>query len=336
VAPRLLIAGGTGVFGRLLARRVLDLTDAEIVIASRDLARADAEVRRLASARAHPVVVDLAARRSFERAATGCAAVVCAAGPFQRLPPDLPAWAIAVGAHWVDIADDPRWILRLVDDERVASAARAAGVVVAPGHSTTPAVSGALVEIAAAAVPAPRAARISLFIGNRNAKGAGVLSSAIARRLRPSGRATLPIAGRRVLFATSSADDALVRRRLGIPAAFFVAPEFAVGARLLRVAPDRPEVERLIARLAPVVSGFGTSRGAVEVEVRGEDVSVVASVSDGQSVAIEPCALAVTEILAGRVASGVHAPAEVESPDRLLGLLEANGFRVAMPRPGHW
>ena len=45
--PRLLIAGGSGVFGQLLARELLATTDAALVLAGRDGRRAAAACRRL-------------------------------------------------------------------------------------------------------------------------------------------------------------------------------------------------------------------------------------------------------------------------------------------------
>jgi hypothetical protein len=336
MASRLLIAGATGVFGGLLARRLLEATDAELRIGSRDGSHAALVCERLATSRATPIALDLRSRSSFEHAAKECTGVVCAAGPFQHLPRELPRWAVAIGAHWLDIADDPGWILGILDDGEIEAGASAAGVVVAPGLSTTPAISGALVELGREALPDARTARICLFIGNRNAKGAGVLASAVANRLRPSGRASLPLAGRRELFACPSADDALLRRRVGIAATFFVAPEFATGARMMRFVPDRPVAARMLSALASVVSSFGTERGVVEVEVRSRARSVCTSASGGQEIAVEPCVLGVRDVLAGLVPTGLHAPADVVPAARLRESLTSNGFEVTLPRPGRW
>ena len=336
MAPRILIAGATGVFGRRLASRLVEATDAQLLVGSRAEARAARVCEGLASPRATPVALDLGSRRSFERAAGGCTAVVCAAGPFQDLPRALPRWAAGLGAHWLDIADDPGWVLGQLDDEGARADAAANGATIAPGLSTTPAVSGAMIEQACRALPDVRSLRVCLFIGNRNAKGPALLRSAVAHRLRPAGRARLPISGSRLLFACPSADDALARRRLGIPAPFFVAPEFAVGARAMRFAPEGRTAGRVLAALASVVSVAGTARGAVEVEAAGEAGSVVAGVSGGQGLAIEPCVTAVRAVLEGRVAAGVHPPAEVTPADELARWLTARGFDVAAPRPGRW
>jgi hypothetical protein len=336
MAARLLIAGGTGVFGQLLASRLLDVTDADLVIGSRDAARAARVCERLRSSRVMPTAVDLVSRSSFERAVSDCTAIVCTAGPFQHLPPEAPRWAVALGAHWLDIADDPNWILGLLRDDELRAAASASGVVVAPGLSTTPAVSGALVEVACRLLPKPEAARICLFVGNRNAKGPALLRSAVAQRLKPSGHALLPVAGSRLLFACPSADAELLRDRFGVGATFFVAPELAVAAKLLRFAPDGRTTGRVLGALASLISAFGGAQGVVEVEVRGEAGSVVASASGGQDLAIQPCVLAVRDILDGHVVPGVHPPADVTQGARLLRWLASQDVGVIGPRPGHW
>src|SRR5437870_1824570 len=143
--PRVLVAGGYGVFGRLLASELLAATNAHIVLAGRDVRRAEAARLALAEpSRAESLELGLADDGANGRAAAGCAAVACSAGPFQLLPSNLPSVAVRAGAHWFDVADEARWVLGLLDDRRLDAEARTAGVVVAPGLSAVPAVSGVL------------------------------------------------------------------------------------------------------------------------------------------------------------------------------------------------
>ena len=67
------------------------------------------------------------------------------------------------------------WIGDLAD-----AAARDAALAVMPGLSTVPAISGALARWGRERLPGAQRARVTLFIGNRNAKGAGAIASAMA------------------------------------------------------------------------------------------------------------------------------------------------------------
>src|SRR5205809_8097825 len=143
--PRILLAGGYGVFGRLLARELLDTMDAHLVLAGPSARRAEqARVLLGSPDRTEPLGLDLSDTEAVEHAAIGCFAVACTAGPFQELPVGLAGAAVRAGAHWVDVADDRGWVLGVLDDADLHTAARERGVCVIPGLSTAPAVSGAL------------------------------------------------------------------------------------------------------------------------------------------------------------------------------------------------
>src|SRR5438067_13777934 len=109
----LLIAGGYGVFGSLLTRELLNSTVAQascLLVAGRDLDRAAAFCASLlAPERVQPLQLDLRDPEAVARAARSCFAVLCAAGPFQQLPRNLPSCTVAAGAHWLDLADTREW-----------------------------------------------------------------------------------------------------------------------------------------------------------------------------------------------------------------------------------
>ncbi len=177
-----MIAGGYGVFGRLLTAELLKTTRAQVVIAGRDLATAEAACRDWnvwSSGRVEPMRVDLARSGELLRAAQGCVAVACTAGPYQTLSTELVAEVVEAGAHWVDIADARGWVLGLLADRQLHERARAAGVAVGPGLSTLPALSGVLARSLLERVPQAQTATVVLSIGNRNRKGAAAIASAL-------------------------------------------------------------------------------------------------------------------------------------------------------------
>src|SRR5262245_40923342 len=132
--PQLLIAGGYGAFGGLLARELQGSTTAQLWIAGRDSGRAAAFCAAPGEPeRAQPLALDLRDPGALGEAARGCFAVLCAAGPFQQLPRELPARAVTAGAHWLDLADTSQWVLPQLGDTRLHAAALAAGRAVLPG-----------------------------------------------------------------------------------------------------------------------------------------------------------------------------------------------------------
>ncbi|MFQ5875172.1 MAG: hypothetical protein ACE5JL_15430 [Dehalococcoidia bacterium] len=172
---RILIPGGYGVFGCVLAREILDSMSAQVVIAGRDFRRAAKACHTLGD-RAEPLVLDLSNLKAVGQAAAGCFAVVCTAGPFQNLPMELPAVVARAGAHWLDISDVSCWVVPLLADKGLHETGLQSGTVIMPGMSTIPALSGILVRWGSNRVAECRRARVTLFIGNRNAKGAGAIT----------------------------------------------------------------------------------------------------------------------------------------------------------------
>jgi hypothetical protein len=337
-APRILIAGGTGVFGRLLAHELLTHTPAELIIAARDDDRAAAVCRSLnAPQRVMPMALDLSRPERLAVAARGCFAVACAAGPFQGLPRALPAAAVAVGAHWLDIADDPGWLLTLLADRDLHAAAAAAGVAVVPGLSTTPALSGVLVRWCRQRLPEARRARVTLFIGNRNAKGAGAIASLLGAHVRAARAVHLPV-GRRIAYRFDTADAALLQAELGIAVEFRVTFEWEAAGRLLaafapfggRLDPDRRiELARLLSRLARPFSGAGSDLGILQAELRAADGGrIIAALSGaGQRLAVLPCTFAIESLLRGGLhPRGVLDPATWQMPDTWIERLLARGI----------
>jgi hypothetical protein len=258
---RVVVIGARGVFGTLL-------------------------VRELAP---HYEIVEVNRGMTFDP--RGAFAVACTAGPFQSLDRGMVRTSVESGAHWLDIADDERWFFDLLDDRELDALARERGVSVMPGLSTLPAVSGALVR----RLGDVKRVDITLFIGNRNAKGAAAIASAAA-----SGGRTL-----------RSPDRELLRRELGIDAEAHVKFEIPFAAMLMRIIPPR-----MAAKLAKPFR-FGTSGGYVEVRGGGRAEKLV---SPDQRIAVLPLVFALSRI--ERLAAGVHAPSVLD-PDALLAFCDA-------------
>lgn len=210
-APRrVVVVGARGVFGSLLVQELE--RDFEVVAATRD---------------------SLDFRGAF--------AVACTAGPFQQLDRGMVRNAVSAGAHWLDIADDAGWFFDLLDDRDLDALARERGVAVISGLSSLPAISGAL-----ARQLGERRVEITLFIGNRNRKGAAAMASAAE---------------------LDTPDRELLRRELNIEATVDVDFELPLAKPILRLLGRFPRSARM--RIAKAIGRlpirFGTGGGYVEV-----------------------------------------------------------------------
>jgi hypothetical protein len=245
---------------------------------------------------------------------------------------------VSAGAHWLDIADDPEWLLPLLVDQTLDQAAVVAGVAVLSGLSTVPCLSGVLVRHALAMLSDARRTRITLFIGNRNAKGAAAIASILHAGLRDPRSIAFPF-GCRTGYRFRSPDAFLLRAELGIEAETRVAFEWQTAGRALatveyamRWSSDRSRhrLAGLTALLATPFGRFGTDLGCLQAEVwdaRGAGTSS-ALIGRGQRLAVLPCTLALEALSAGELPRrGVLHPAAWLPPDLLIRRLQERGIR---------
>lgn len=185
--PVVLVVGGTGYFGTLLIRELLEITNARVVIGGRDLRRLRRARRRIDSRardRVSVEVVDLNDAKSVDRAVAGASVAICAAGPFQTLPGTLLSSCLAHGVHYIDLADDRDFVNRA---RRMVGAYSAAGKlpVVCTGFSTIPALSGILAGILAKKFDGVESIETQLAPGNRAPRSRGTVASLLSSVGRP-------------------------------------------------------------------------------------------------------------------------------------------------------
>ena len=306
--------GATGVFGRLLAERLS--TRHRLICAARDHGKL-AQLRQSLGVEVRSL--DLARPAELLDLARRCFAVICAAGPFQRLDRALPSAVAAEGAHWLDIADDPEWI-----SAQLETAPRA--VAILPGLSTIPALSGVLARVGLRRASGDRA-RVTLFIGNRNAKGSAAIESALRSPLDRPVAIDLPF-GRYLAGRFSSADELLLGRELGLQVDSRVAFEMRGGLTLLRWAGRTFGSPRLIRSLAAPLGWLGTDRGCIQLELFKKERPLLkcAFVGRGQSMAILPVCFALDELARG--ARLARSPAEILPVDAFVACLAAEQIEL--------
>ena len=344
--PRILIAGGYGVFGRLLAAELMRTTRAHVVIAGRDLEKADTACRSrdLSSpGRIEPMRIDLSRPGELRRAADGCAAVVCAAGPFQTLSPTLVAEVVEAGAHWLDISDATGWVLGLLVDRRLDERARAAGVAVGTGLSTLPALSGVLARFLIERLPHARKATVVLSIGDRNRKGTASVASALMGRMREPVRVTTPF-GRQVAYRIDSSDERLLADE-ELETTCRVALESPLARRIALIVRSRSARSHssTTLRRAHVLSRatslwhHGTAGGCVQVELVDDDGkrAVAAFVGTDQRMAILPAAIVLKRLVErSDDQNGVIRPTDWMPNADWIAELQRRGIRALWRDPG--
>ncbi|TCO42620.1 saccharopine dehydrogenase family protein [Dokdonella fugitiva] len=170
---RIVVLGGYGLFGARIVRALAGDDGLELVVAGRDAAKAGALAAELdrggARATIEAMALDIDARGFGERlAALAPALVVHTAGPFQHRDYAVARAALALGAHYVDLADGRDFVagFAALDAE-----ARAAGRRAISGASSVPGLSGAVVAALADRFGRLDAIETAISPGNRTPRG---------------------------------------------------------------------------------------------------------------------------------------------------------------------
>jgi hypothetical protein len=330
---RVLVIGGDGYFGRLIVDDLRRYADRhEIVIAGR---------KRTGT--------DMSDPASLEAALPGIDVVICAAGPFQRLPVTLAELCLRRGIHYIDIADDRNFVMK------VRSVVPANGGGEAPaicsGWSTVSALSGVLARIAASGMARVDSMRIHMAPGNRGARNAATIESL----LRSVGREftvfrdgrweavqgwscpdvflfPAPV-GRRTGYLIDVPDLALFPNLFGARTVEFrVGSEFGFLNRAVSWLGGWSDHAKVFQRAAALFSFLGHDWGAVGVQVTGSSarrVSIVAP-TQGPRIAAMPAAVMTNLLLSGARFSGLVSHADWISWEELQAQCEKRGFQLVV------
>ncbi len=334
---RIIVVGGTGVFGERLVHEIVARTTLSITIAARDVARAQALADALGGApRVLAARLDARAATPDELCVLGGFALVDAAGPFQGGKARLAEAAVAAGLHYTDLADARGFVADFATPA-LDAAARAAGVAALTGASSTPALSGA--ALAALTRGWRRIDRIEVAIapGNRGApRGLSVVRAILSYAgqpipLRLQGRAqvrpgwgmlarpVLPGLGRRWLALCDTPDLDRPAMEHAVFRAGLQLGVLHLGLWLASLAVRWGWLRSLVPLAGPVrvlaglLRGLGSDRGGMLVLAQGIDGdgrlvrarwSLVARDGDGPVIPSLPALAMLRALEAGRVAPG--------------------------------
>ena len=336
---RVLVIGGTGVFGSRLVEGLLASTAFDLVLGGRNQARLQAFAA--GRDRVSTLVLDARTVTADALHQAGVFAVVDAAGPWQGGQRRLAEAAIGAGAHCIDLADARDFVAEF---SILDAAAHAAGVVALTGASSTPALSNAALDALTLGWRRVDSVEIAISPGNRAPRGLSVVRAILSYAGRPvrvfvdgawawrpgwgmTVRRTFPGVGRRWLGLAETPDLDIVPGRFGVRRsvvfrAGLELPVLHLGLWAMSLVVRAGAVRSLepLARLVRLAAGLfermGTDQGGMTVEATGVDAagapvqgrwSLVAAAGDGPYVPTLP-AIAVLRALAdGRLAPGARA-----------------------------
>jgi saccharopine dehydrogenase-like NADP-dependent oxidoreductase len=145
--PSVLVIGGSGVFGSHLCRRLARLGLFQIQLAGRNRSHAMALIAELTEidpgCEPRFLFIDRNKVSIDEFKLLGIVAVIDAAGPFQDSSYRVAEAAIEAGVHYIDLADARAFVSGV---GRLNQAAKAAGVAILSGASSSPAISSAILR----------------------------------------------------------------------------------------------------------------------------------------------------------------------------------------------
>jgi len=140
---RVLIIGGTGVFGKRLTRHLTEFPEVDVYVSSRSLDKAAGFTKSLKAPHLHPVELDHHKNLQARLAEIKPFAVIDCSGPFQTAQYDTACAVLQAGAHFIDLADARDYLAGFAD--ALDGVAKAQNVAALTGASSTPTLSACVV-----------------------------------------------------------------------------------------------------------------------------------------------------------------------------------------------
>jgi hypothetical protein len=312
---RVVIIGGSGFFGRLIAER-LNAAGLKPIIASRTRGDVQIDANNPEDLRKNLKTRDL---------------VIDAAGPFQKRSPALIDAARTIGFDVIDLSDSPEYTSMIYERE---APIRAAGIRVLTACSSLSAVSAAVLK--STSVDQPKRLSAYLVPASRYTANPATLASVLTStqgKLR-SFQFPKPLGVR--AGVTMMSVDAVTLPRIfpTLRSAEFVVDLRIPGMNLvLLAAPRWPAVSRLIERHQSTVIGLSQRIGRTTGVLAYELASAIGykyRIFTGQKsymLAVLPAILAAQAIAEGRFASrGVVPPTEHVDPTQLFDAVRKEGI----------
>lgn len=148
ITKNILILGGYGNFGKRIAESLLDIEGIAILIAGRNSEKASTLCKQWSKknprALLKPTVLDINSS-IFEEALRQLSPfmVIHTGGPFQGQDYRVPQACINIGSHYIDLADDRRFVCDII---QLNQSALVKGVLIVSGASSVPGLSSTVID----------------------------------------------------------------------------------------------------------------------------------------------------------------------------------------------
>jgi saccharopine dehydrogenase-like NADP-dependent oxidoreductase len=176
-----IVLGGYGNFGKRIVENLAGIEDITIFIAGRNLSKSSALVESLkesASAILKPLVIDIFANGFKEQlAAISPFLVIHTSGPFQGQDYRVPKACLECGSHYIDLADDRRFVC---DIAKLDSQAKEKGVLIVSGASSVPGLSSAVVDSYQNQFSAIESIALAIAPGNKAERGLATVEAILS------------------------------------------------------------------------------------------------------------------------------------------------------------
>jgi saccharopine dehydrogenase-like NADP-dependent oxidoreductase len=296
-AKPVIVVGASGVFGRRLVEQLVACGVSSLVLAGRRVDTLKALKLAIAPL-AEVLVLDRLKPEPDGLIRCRGGVLIDAAGPFQNSGMQLIEACIAAGVNYIDLADARDFVTRVPSLD---AQAKAAGVFVISGASTTPALSHAVIEHFTEGWQSIHSIFVGITPGNRAPRGEAVVRAILSYAGAPftmfanggwrevtgwSGnerRAIPGIGSRNFVHCETPDQDLLVQRFQPKASAVFKAGlELGImhhGLRVLawlrsiRVLNNLVTLTPALLIAANVLKIFGTDKGGMLVEVKGKDAT---------------------------------------------------------------
>lgn len=358
-----LVLGGYGNFGKRIVEDLADMPETTLLIAGRNSNRAQALAEKLeerSRAQLKAVKIDID-RDDFETNLRGMSPdlVIHTSGPFQGQDYRVPATCIDAGAHYIDLADDRRFVC---DITTLDGQAKARGVVVVSGASSVPGLSSAVIDSYRNAFSAIDSIDISIAPGNKAERGAATVTGILSYTghpfkvftngqwrdvfgwMDPTTRDFGDIVGKRCLANVDIPDLELFPQRYAVNSR--VTFQAGLELRVLHYAmvtmgylaktgivKTWAPFSNLIMKTSALFNGFGTDIGGMQIEMAGKSLSgesksvrwtLYAPNGIGPYIPTLPAVIVTRKILAGELAACGATPC--------LGLFGLDDFEIYAKR----
>jgi hypothetical protein len=166
------VLGGYGNFGKRIVENLANIQGVTIAVAGRNISKAKTLISHLQGevlATLKPAAIDIL-RDDFEQKLRELSPylVIHTSGPFQGLDYAVPRACINVGAHYIDLADDRRFVC---DITQLNDSAQSKHVLLASGASSVPGLSSAVIDYYSSQFSCLDTVDIAIAPGNKAERG---------------------------------------------------------------------------------------------------------------------------------------------------------------------